>query len=99
MGRLKSVAVFHSAENCMGKGFEDPMPCCEDVSEQLKVDDLAKATFDFKSTTDFYLVAVISFVLLDNSYTTNENDKPKFSNYLAPPPDRDIPVEIQSFLI
>ena len=59
MGRLKSVAVFVSANPC-DNGMEDPMPCCKDTSEELKVDELTKASFDFKSTTDLYLLATIT---------------------------------------
>lgn len=99
MGRLKSVAVFHEAENCMGKGFTDPMPCCEDVSEELKVDEVTKASFDFNSTPELHQLAVITWVLLDQKVISLEKDKTHFLHYSPPPPDRDIPVLIQSFLI
>lgn len=99
MGRLKSVAVFQEAENCLGKGFTDPMPCCQDVSEELKVEELTKASFEFKSTPDLYELASISWILLEEQKVQVQRDKPHFLNYLPPPPDRDIPVLVQSFLI
>ncbi|MEP1096031.1 MAG: hypothetical protein ABJG78_13035 [Cyclobacteriaceae bacterium] len=99
MGRVKSVAVFHHAENCMGDNLIDPMPCCEDVSEQLKVEHLTKASFDFESSPSLYQLAIISYFVLDQDLISVEKDKPKFQNYSPPPPDRDIPVLIQSFLI
>ncbi|MEP5614386.1 MAG: hypothetical protein ABJP45_19195 [Cyclobacteriaceae bacterium] len=98
MGRVKSVAIFHHAENCMGNDLIDPMPCCEDVSQQLKVENLAKASFEFESTLSLNLLAVYYFVL-DQRLISFEKDKPEFHDYSPPPPDRDIPVLIQSFLI
>jgi hypothetical protein len=99
MGRLKSVAVFHSAENCSGDGMTDPMPCCEDVSEQLKVDDLTKASFDFKVASELFQLAAISYLQIDQKNSSIEQDKPKFQDYSPPPFDQDIPILIQSFLI
>ena len=99
MGRVKSVAVFHHAENCMGNDLIDPMPCCEDVNQELKVDHLTKASFDFESSANFYQLAIITYFVLNSDLASVENDKPAFQNYAPPPPDRDIPVLIQSFLI
>lgn len=99
MGRVKSVAIFHHAENCMGNDLVDPMPCCEDVSEELKVEHLTKASFGFESSASLYQLAVITYFVLDQDLISVEKDKLEFQNYTPPPPDRDIPVLIQSFLI
>lgn len=99
MGRLKSVAIFASANPCSENGVPTPMPCCEDTSEQLKVDDLTKASFDFKGTTDLYQIAVITYVLLEQNYLTLEEDKPAYYNYSPPLPDQDIRVLNQVFRI
>ncbi len=99
MGRLKSVSVFQEAHTCMGTDFKDPVPCCEDVSDELKITELTKVSFEFDSTPELHQLAVITWILLDQKANSHQKDKPQFSNYLPPPPDRDIPVQIQSFLI
>jgi hypothetical protein len=96
-GRLQSVAVFTSANPCEN-GMEDPMPCCEDTSEELKVDELAKSSFDFKSSTELYLLAAITYVLLDDTYSSSDKQS-KYYNYDPPLPDQDIQVLNQVFRI
>lgn len=97
MGRLKSVAVFASANPC-DNGMEDPMPCCEDTSEELKVEELTKSSFDFKSTTDLYLLAAITYVLLEETYFSSDTQV-EYYNYDPPLSDQDIRVLHQVFLI
>ena len=97
LGRLQSVAVFVSAKPC-DTGMEDPMPCCEDTSEELKVDELTKSTFDFKSTTDLYLLAAITYVLLEDTYSSSDKQV-KYYNYDPPLPDQDMRVLHQVFRI
>jgi len=99
MGRLKSVAIFHSAENCQGKGLTDPMPCCEDVSEHLKVDELTKTSFDFNSLPELNQIAVISYLLIDYDLISLEKENPKYYNFTPPFPDQDLQVLNQVFLI
>lgn len=76
-----------------------PMPCCEDTSEQLKVDELTKASFDFKGTTDLYQIAAITYILLEQNYLSIEEDKPAYYNYSPPLPDQNIRVLNQVFRI
>ena len=97
LGRLKSVAVFVSANPCE-KGMTDPMPCCEDISEQLKVEELTKASFDFNATTDFYLLTAITYVLLEDIFPSNDRQA-EYYNYDSPLPDQDILVLNQVFRI
>lgn len=99
MGRLKSVAIFASANPCSENGVPTPMPCCEDTSEQLKVDELTKASFDFKGTADLYQIAAIAYVLLEQNYLSLDENKPAYYNYSPPLPDQDIRVLNQVFLI
>lgn len=99
MGRLKSVAIFEEPHSCSENGAEDPMPCCKDVSEQLKVNEITKATFDFKSSPDLYQIAIISFLVSDQGLLSVQNEKPKY--YYSPPPlpDQNLLVLNQTFLI
>ncbi|MEP5614455.1 MAG: hypothetical protein ABJP45_19540 [Cyclobacteriaceae bacterium] len=97
MGRLKSVAVFVSANTCEA-GKEDPMPCCKDTSEELKVNELTKASFDFKATADLYLLAAITYVLLEDTYSSADKQV-EFYNYDPPLPEQDIRVLTQVFRI
>lgn len=99
MGRLKSIAVFESANLCVERGFETTMPCCEDVSEELKVEEVTQASFDFKAAPDLHQLALITYFLLDHELLSLEKEKPELQNYSPPPTDRDIPVLVQSFLI
>lgn len=98
MGRLKAVALFQSANTCADEGMTDPMPCCEDVSEELKVENLTKASFDFKSSPELVQLAAFQHAFLV-VIISNKKERPSFQNYSPPPSDRDIPVLIQSFLI
>ena len=98
MGRLKSIAVNEHAEHCY-EGEEEQMPCCKDISEELKVEEVTTVAFDFDASTDLYQLAIINFVLLENIDFDFQVDHPKFQHYSPPLPDRDIPVLIQSFLI
>lgn len=99
MGRLKSVALFVSASPCSENGVPTPMPCCEDTSEQLKVDEVTKVSFDFKSSSDLYQLAVISYVLLDYDLFSVENESPEYHNYSPPLPDENLMVLNQVFRI
>lgn len=99
MGRLVSVAVNESAAPCSENGEPVQMPCCEDVSEELKVEEVAQASFDFNATPDLYQLAIVTYFLLDAPLVSVEQGQVKFQNYSPPPPDRDIPVLVQSFLI
>ncbi|MFZ9046546.1 MAG: HYC_CC_PP family protein [Cyclobacteriaceae bacterium] len=97
MGRLQSVAIVVSADTCKDV-TEDPMPCCKDTSEELKVDQMTKASFDFKSAPELHLLAVITYVLLEDTYSTL--DTKTSSNQPDPPlPDQDIRVLHQVFRI
>ena len=99
MGRLKSVAIFQSANTCIENELANPMPCCQDISEELKIDNLTKASFDFKSSPGLYQLAVINYVLLNQDLISIEKDKSKFHHYSSPLPDQNLLILNQSFLI
>lgn len=98
MGHLKSVAVNESAHSCVEKGFTDPMPCCEDVSEELRLEEITQVNFDFDAQTNLYELAVISFVL-DAPSISKTLDRTTFQDYSPPLPDDDLQVAHQLFLI
>lgn len=99
MGRLKSVALFEAAGSCIDRGFEEPMPCCEDISEEWKVDELTQTSFDFEIDPGYHLLATTIYLIEDQTQQTKEFTNTKYKNFAPPLIDRDIPVLVQSFLI
>lgn len=96
MGRLKSVAINEHASHCF-KSETDRMPCCEDVEEELKVEEITTSSFDVDLSPDLYQIASITFVLL---HQTSQSVAITFPLEESPPlPDQDIQVLYQSFLI
>jgi len=96
MGRLKSVAVNEHAHGCKGPGMTDPMPCCEDVSEIIIVDELAQSTFDFHfAAVDNFIPALplydVSLLPLAQQHVPQHNH--------APPPPIDLLIVHQVFRI
>ncbi len=98
MGRLKSVAVFEHAKNCSGTDEADPMPCCEDVSQELKVNEITQVVFDFDSQPQLYELITIQFIAANIS-VASQLEKPKFTDYLPPPPTINFQVDHQVFII
>ena len=98
MGQLKSMAVNTHAQSCLD-GEEEQMPCCKDVSEELKVEEVTTVAFDFNSNPDSLELAIVNHFLHRNNDFTLKQEKPHFKYYSPPLPDRDIPVLFQSFLI
>ncbi len=98
MGQLKSIAINEIASPCIDKdGSPVQMPCCDDVSEELRVEEITQVSFDFDSQPDLYPLAIVSWVLLD-AELVEEQDKTQ-SQYDPPLPDQDIRVLHQVFLI
>jgi len=61
MGRLRSVAVYAHADKCMGGDFEEPMPCCEDTHEVLKVEELHVANVTLDLQPVLFILATIEW--------------------------------------
>lgn len=99
MGRLKAVAINESADPCSNKEAKEPMPCCEDVSQHLQVEEITKVSFDFDSQPDLVELAVISLNIANALSIEQELSNPSDHLYTSPPPDRDIQVAHQQFLI
>ena len=98
MGRLKSVAVNVHADHCY-EGEKEQMPCCEDVSEEFRLEEVMSSTFDFDSQPELYQLAIISWVLFDLSPTHVASEQPQFQRHSPPPPDTDYQVDHQVFQI
>ncbi|MEM7297387.1 MAG: hypothetical protein AAF391_03875 [Bacteroidota bacterium] len=99
MGRVKAVAINETANPCANEGTTDPMPCCEDVSEELKVEEITQVAFDFDSQPDLYELAIISWIAFDVPSFQLRQEKPQFQFYSPPPPDYNVQLEHQVFLI
>ena len=97
MGRLKSVAIFHHAENCMGGDEADPMPCCEDVSEEMKVSEVSTISFDFDAQPDLVEISGFEFVAYTIDFVDVVEGLDAFN--LPPPPKIDYQSTYQVFLI
>ena len=97
MGRLVSVAVYVDADPC-DNGMEDPMPCCQDIQEELRIEEIAETSFDFESHTSSYLLAVIANASTE-ALTFAKVTPTSFHNYRPPLPDRDVLVLHQVFII
>lgn len=98
MGRLKAVAINQPAHSCGDGETEDPMPCCEDVSEELKVDEVSQVSFEFNASPDLFLLSTFQAILIGIEKFETERYL-AFHDYSPPLPDLDIQVEHQVFLI
>jgi len=99
MGRLKAVAIFHQVENCFGGDTETQMPCCEDVHEELKVDDLNPSTFDFKLSPQAYQLVFNVFPSWVENFYFIEEDNHLVIIKSPPPPLLNLNIAHQVFLI
>lgn len=96
MGRLKSVAINEHAAHCFINESEQ-MPCCEDVEEELKIEEVTTASFDLDLQPDLYQIAAITFILFNDS---PRHTIVKSSLGKSPPlPDQDFQILHQTFLI
>lgn len=98
MGRLKSIAINTHAQHCF-EGEDEQMPCCKDISEELKVEEITTTAFDFDATPDLYQLAIVNLVLLTDIDFNVQSERPTFEYYSPPPPDIDFQVDHQTFLI
>ena len=98
MGRLKSIAVFEQAKACFDQEEKESMPCCEDVSEELRVENLTKTSVDFDCSTQL-VATLITLPTFDHLFVSYIQEEFTQNNYSPPLPSRDIPVLMQSFLI
>ena len=91
-----SVEINDHAGGCQDEA-EDEMPCCEDTTEELRIEHVQKTTFDLDLAFSTGLIEQVAFTLID--VDPSELDYP-FADLHAPPlTARDIPILVQSFLI
>ncbi len=101
LGQLKSIEINHKTKSCCADLFgaeDDADPCCNEVEQDLKVNELNQSLFSFEAQTSFFVVSW--FALPD--YSSDLFSAESAYAYLdASPPllNKDIPVLIQSFLI
>ncbi len=104
MGELKEVQLNKSTESCMEK-MQTPMTpscgmdCCQDITEEYKVDQFNKDSQKVKLDTDKDFKIIMAYVLVDFEFVHTNFQKRSFLTYKPPLTSRDIPVLISSFLI
>lgn len=104
MGRLQEVSYFENGKHCMEMAdMEDvdecPMKCCKDTSEEYKVDEMSTTSFEFDLHTDFHLISVLTFYLIDFDLISSSDGHLAHLDYKPPLIEQDIPVLVQSFLL
>jgi len=103
LGRVKDVSYFEKSQHCaemMGMEQEDcPMSCCKDTKEEFKVEDVSVTKVYFDLDTDFHLIGIAVYVLLDLDLLSGETQLFAYRNYKPPLIEQDIPVLVQSFLL
>ncbi len=102
MGRLKAVAVFETVEKkCPGAHGEEPMPCCEDVTEEFKLEEITTIAFEFDATPSMLELATIP--TFDDLRFELRKSNPWFPSTRLdtnpPPPDADYQASFQVFRI
>lgn len=98
LGRLQSVSVFEHAKGCAGTDEKDPLPCCDFVNTELKVEEITQASFEFDSQTDYYQIAAITWILTD-AIVPPKRESNSIPFYDPPPPDLDIQSYFQVYRI
>lgn len=87
------------AKDGLYDAHEKSMPeCCNNIYlEVVSDDDYAGSSFDFQP--DFSFVYAFFSILFDLQTVQISEKEVRFSEYLPPPDDKDIPVLYQTFLI
>gem|GEM_PF-4967016 len=91
-----SIEINDHAEGCQDEA-EDKMPCCEDTTEELRIDHVQKTTFDLDLAFSTSLIQEVVFTLVH--VDPSELDYPFVDLHVPPLIARDIPILVQSFLI
>ncbi|MEM8938676.1 MAG: hypothetical protein AAGC64_04940 [Bacteroidota bacterium] len=98
MGNLKSVTINESATPCAQSGTSIPLPCCEEISQELKVEEVTQVSFEFDLHPALFDLGSILFGLF-NQFVFNHRESPQIKNYFPPPPYVDFQSDYQVFLI
>ena len=103
LGKLKHITVFEEAKTCMSEMDMDkepcPMDCCDTTSEQLQVEDLQKAHYQFDFAPQLKLISLVDYLLTNEIGTLDESVT--YHTTPDPPPliEHDIYISVQSFLL
>jgi len=98
MDRLMSAAINAPAIHCADEDREKQMPCCEDVSQELKINDITQVSFDFDSQPDLFQIAIIQHALLNRTLLTDKENT-CFEYHPPPPANLDFQAILQVFLV
>lgn len=92
MGQVKSVAYFSfDGSTCFDAPADEPIPCCDDEVELLKIEEdhqNSKLQTDF--TNSYTLLPV--FTVMEFTSLLNDNDEVKEVAFESPPPIEDKPI-------
>lgn len=91
-----SIEINDHAKGCQDEGGNS-MPCCENTTEELRLEELQKTLSDVDLTAEMSIVNEVAYVLIDADPMLVTYP---FIDLHAPPLIiKDIPVLIQQFLI
>lgn len=97
MGRLKAVAINEQVSLCAESG-EEKLPCCDDIRQEFKIEDVTQIAFDFDSQPDLFEIAFIQFFVFQQSFNSEEQ-RPLLVHDPPLPAPIDYQVAYQIFLI
>lgn len=101
LGRLVSVSYLGALGGCYENGCENEkssMPCCDDETTHLKIEELSLSSFSFDSNTS---LIVLGFTHLPPTYQSLKHQKNKavIVNSNSPPPPLSERSLLQVFII
>jgi len=99
MGQLKDIAVNHAANPCMADGEPIQMPCCEDTSELLLLDEVTPTSFDFYIQPHYFEIASIYYLVFDLSTVETKVESIHFNQVQPLPPHYDLQSKYQVFIV
>jgi hypothetical protein len=100
LGHVKSVALFHEADNCNPGEDTCPADCCSDSMESFQVDEpLEKTAGNQVSFNQHFTVLIFTHVYEVDLNPEARNYFKKTLTYQPPDIPENIPVTIQSFLL
>ena len=114
-GEIKNIAINKKAESCnhsQGKTIQCPVHkdmvitieaekngCCEDTNDLIR-DDSEQISYNGDATPVFEMVLLYSYPYINLIASQKSNDTQHFRDLKLPPLiHKDIPIEVQSFLL
>ena len=93
------MAINVTAKPCYDLNGSEKMPCCDDVTQELKVEEITTAGFDFDASPDLFEITVVDFVLLSEVYLREEQEFSFYQDYPPPLPSEDLYLLFETYLI